>query len=1276
MVHPSTARLELRDSAKGVEGRVSRGDGDGWTVLTGWLSLPIGAGRDLLEWSDSARAAPQDWLETLGNELWRALQPLQNTIRALDTARDVARWVVGIAEPAPDGKDADGSAGHLHASDLLGVLWRSLRWVDEDGSLHTPFLNGPWALLLRDGPGDGERAQVPIDVLDVLVVVTSLEHPDGHADVAGRLREAACTVIRELRDSLRDLAAVRVHVAASTLYRPDDRPGSPCLRDVVVDEWFGSREILAHLLQHGTLADGAPPRPIDALVFVGHSDLRVGRDPSAQALRFALPGRPATTLDVAGTTLKHWLTHRNGGARGPQLVVAANCGSAGLAFHLREVAPHVVTTAAAVEAADMARLVAGLFRRLSQGGSLGRALHEARDDVQADARINTSALIEHWAETVHDQPFLTQPERELAAYYDRHINDNAVLRNAFGGKRQAPLQQIHVALELRRQSATNEHGDQPLDPGDARELLASAARERTQLTFAALIAELQRGESARTIVLRGEAGGGKTTTLRVFTLERPAASFPVYLSLGVFLRQVGALSDWSHDGVLAAIVGFLAGTRAGLGQAIIDRERDVAFLLDGFDELHDTTAREAGVRLAKELATHFPAAIVMVAARETADLTALEEAGWSTATLRRLDRDTQQPALLGNWFAAAGRSREDAARWIADLHGLGRRVGDLCGNPLMLTYIGELILGGWDLERFRRGQHEIVSGLLDAMAERAYRRDDRGGAIACPFDRRDLRRVLRWIAWRMIGALRRSLGGVTELEQWIDEARDDESTAVREPLERMLARCDSKCRQLAEAIGEHSGVFQPEWGSESEWKFSHNLLQEALAAEHWWHVELRKADDSAAVLAHLRGRLGADGDAALDFWTEPTVLLASLLRSGDVGALAAQLAGDTTTAELGRRVLLQADRATSEQIRAVVAPSGDADRRAELYMAIPRLVADPERAAELLGDLGCELNGAEDRHWIRVAMETCGQDALDVGLARIYADAPVPGTAALCWLADTWWCRRNGERREFLWKPVAAGSFRMGSPPDEAGRRDNEDLVDVEITRPFWVMAVPVTLGMFRGLHREHRQRWSDDPRLPAVNLSWFEATMFCDWLNARWLDAVRGGVLDDESTRMRAHGVPSEQVARGWRFRLLTEAEWEFMCRAGTPTRFWSGDELEVAGEAVAWHDGNSERRLHAAAELRPNRLGVYDAHGLVWEWCRDWYADVLAGGRDPQGPERGSVRVLRGGSFGNVADVCRSAVRNGFLPGVRGVVFVDYGFRVCFGPPLPSPGRVIEDR
>ena len=157
---------------------------------------------------------------------------------------------------------------------------------------------------------------------------------------------------------------------------------------------------------------------------------------------------------------------------------------------------------------------------------------------------------------------------------------------------------------------------------------------------------------------------------------------------------------------------------------------------------------------------------------------------------------------------------------------------------------------------------------------------------------------------------------------------------------------------------------------------------------------------------------------------------------------------------------------------------------------------------------------------------------------------------------------------------------------------------------------------------------------LPVEQVSWNDAVEFCKQLSAK----------------------------TGYNFRLPTEAEWEYACRAGTNTEYSFGDDEKQLGE-YAWYNGNSGDKTHPVGTRKQNPFGLFDMHGNVWEWCSDWYGENYYNqlskqgvAVNPQGPATGKQRVVRGGSWGSFVNL-RSAYRVRFSPGVINDLV---GFRV----------------
>jgi formylglycine-generating enzyme required for sulfatase activity len=232
---------------------------------------------------------------------------------------------------------------------------------------------------------------------------------------------------------------------------------------------------------------------------------------------------------------------------------------------------------------------------------------------------------------------------------------------------------------------------------------------------------------------------------------------------------------------------------------------------------------------------------------------------------------------------------------------------------------------------------------------------------------------------------------------------------------------------------------------------------------------------------------------------------------------------------------------------------------------------------------------------------------------------------------------------------IEPGTFLMGSPANEMDRFSDEGpQTEVTLTRGFWMGRYPVTQREYLALMGVNPASFTGELERPVERVSWHDATEYC--------------------AKLTAQERAAERLPHGYEYRLPTEAQWEYACRAGTTTRFSYGDDLSYTqlGQ-YAWYWSNSGSKTHPVGQKSPNAWGLYDMHGNVWEWCADWYGSYPGGSvTDPKGASSGSLRVFRGGSWSLIGQYCRSGFRNGDFPEYRGSLV---GFRpaLVYGPVNP---------
>ena len=231
----------------------------------------------------------------------------------------------------------------------------------------------------------------------------------------------------------------------------------------------------------------------------------------------------------------------------------------------------------------------------------------------------------------------------------------------------------------------------------------------------------------------------------------------------------------------------------------------------------------------------------------------------------------------------------------------------------------------------------------------------------------------------------------------------------------------------------------------------------------------------------------------------------------------------------------------------------------------------------------------------------------------------------------------NSLGMKFVWIPP--GSFMMGSPTAEKQRNGNESQHKVTLTKGFYMGVSTVTQEQWKEVIEKNPSAFAGEKNLPVDSVSWNDCQEFIK-------------KLKDKDKRA---------------YRLPTEAEWEYACRAGTTTPFHFGETISTKQANIQAEDISDKKNLSRlkttpVTSFPANAWGLHDMHGNVWQWCQDSYGDYPQKDVvDPQGPKGGPNRVLRGGSWFYSADCCRSACRGWGEPGFRNY---SNGFRICFFP------------
>lgn len=740
------------------------------------------------------------------------------------------------------------------------------------------------------------------------------------------------------------------------------------------------------------------------------------------------------------------------------------------------------------------------------------------------------------------------------------------------------FEEVCVTLKIQTALAQRE----PENPGRS---LGNEALHRP-LSLAELLSmdpDPEQGISGHWSVL-GEPGSGKSTACRLLCKEiskSETGALPVLLSLTAWVRRANMQDPFDYAQALAQGESEdieSSQSLAGLAEALRKAAKNdgaVWLLFDGLDELTTDERSRLSEDLPKLIARYGNCRF-LVTSRPTdfeAPASVLCEAQLSPL------KQTDQDELLERWIGpdlAEGMRKELQVR---------PRLAELAPNPLMLTFLAKLYEDsrtGEEGEPLPSGRSSLYGSAVRLLLERGRAKE--GRSVRSP---EVALRVLPELALTLLES-ERDAWSRSELFTLLNEVLD------REPsLEKHLSRAQWIPEDFLEDIRSIAGLLGDHDGPGTDWRFLHRSLGEYLAA-----VALAEQEEWAVdPVQRLRG------DEAR--WGETFALLTGLLPPDDdrrQGLLNELVASD---ADLAKRTLPQieclAPREAVELLKRVDGWDGDDLRHLVMTLVLERRDEEEIRDA-VLEDLSAELS-AEEQAWRLYALQSCGLQVDPTGFFKA--------------------CGRSLSKRSSIeFTPIPAGEFLMGSEAGEEGRYHWEhDLHHVSVPA-FHLAPTPVTQGQYAAFDSKREVK---DPRLPAVDVNWWEAWLFCRWIGAR----------------------------------LPSEAEWEYACRGRTRledarSRYSSGDSEEDLAR-VGWYSGNSDKRLHRVGKKAANDFGLFDMHGNVFEWCQDSWAEdnEQAYSAHPAAYEPilpgSSLRVGRGGGFASGASFARSAYRVRFRPSRR---------------------------
>jgi len=722
----------------------------------------------------------------------------------------------------------------------------------------------------------------------------------------------------------------------------------------------------------------------------------------------------------------------------------------------------------------------------------------------------------------------------------------------------------------------------------------------------------------RGLVVLGDPGSGKTTHLRRLllwvvregtqALGLPADTIPVFLPL----RDLRSLDAGLPELLQAQLDGNPhLRTDEGFSARLLARGR-LLFLLDGLDEIPSLGDRQRVVAWIEEAIVAHADSRFVVTSRYAGYRPLRQQFSSRFLELHLRFLTTEQATdFVHNWFRivettfaadrrlAEAKAAEAADELLATLSSgdfRSARVFELTRNPLLLTAI---CLVARDRGHLPRRRADLFDECVNVLLERW--RDAK--KLGVSLDARSARLVLQPVAYWLHEREGRTRATAAEL------------APVIEPVLARIGGGGLTAQRFLDTIRDESGLLTG-WSDDS-YGFLHLGFQEYLAARH---IRSRALEDPETRIRELAERFGES------WWREVTLLLLSLDEPSYFGRLMTEVVRLPSFREheaLVQACLLDTVEFVPEPFLRLLEeePGEDEQRWGRQLVAVRALRAQDPALLEPLAE--------------RL------REHPDPAMSGLFGRELVFTVSEVIAISDTTLPALEPSGLELVLVPE--GRFEMGSTkaeqqrwgPEEEWRRraSRESPLHVVGIASFYLATRPVTneqYARFLAANPGTREpeEWGNSsfnrPEQPVVGVSWHEANAYC-----RWARVV-----------------------------LPTEAQWEYACRAGSTTSFWSGDEEEDL-DRVGWYSGNSLGRLHAVAEKTANPFGLYDMHGNVWEWCLDQYGPYDLPVRTGTGERivaHGQRGIVRGGGFNYDGRYARSASRSLVSPSSRWPVL---GFR-----------------